>query len=272
MCTLKDKPSSKLVSPRPVLKKASPKVEGVDLKNSQSYRSVKRASAANANEKAFSNILGFDLKSADLNEQTTTTIVNPNDLNIAIPDQVLEQSILHTSDKVEVVPTSMVATYEEHGCQESVSGIGISESGISGLVSQLRDAKDEHYRAMIDVAALKAKLNSLQKQVINDDLGIITSQGGPPYHMQASEKELAVLNSPLDQESMFRRQEGMLRRQEQQQLAKDAKIQRSLWNPGIKSAFPDITLRARWFRRSGKCYALSLGMFYYMFRNVFMSY
>ncbi|GJW79097.1 hypothetical protein Tco_0140779 [Tanacetum coccineum] len=35
-------------------------------------------------------------------ERTTTTIVNPNDLNIAIPDQVLEESILHTLDKVEI--------------------------------------------------------------------------------------------------------------------------------------------------------------------------
>ncbi|GKD24151.1 hypothetical protein Tco_1230365 [Tanacetum coccineum] len=35
-------------------------------------------------------------------ERTTTTIVNPNDLNIAIPDQVLEESILYTSDKVEI--------------------------------------------------------------------------------------------------------------------------------------------------------------------------
>ncbi|GJS17700.1 hypothetical protein Tco_0412172 [Tanacetum coccineum] len=35
-------------------------------------------------------------------ERTTTTIVNPNDLNIEIPDQVLEESILHTSDKGEI--------------------------------------------------------------------------------------------------------------------------------------------------------------------------
>ncbi|GKB75264.1 hypothetical protein Tco_0942159 [Tanacetum coccineum] len=35
-------------------------------------------------------------------ERTTTTIVNPNDLNIAIPNQVLEESILPTSDKVEI--------------------------------------------------------------------------------------------------------------------------------------------------------------------------
>ncbi|GJX21262.1 hypothetical protein Tco_0223939 [Tanacetum coccineum] len=36
-------------------------------------------------------------------------------------------------------------------------------------------------------------------------------------------------------------------------------MQRRLWDPGIKSAFQDDTLRARWFRRSEECYALSLG-------------
>ncbi|GJW89820.1 hypothetical protein Tco_0167373 [Tanacetum coccineum] len=38
-----------------------------------------------------------------------------DDLNIVVPDQVLEESNLHTSDKVEVIPTSMVTTYDEHG-------------------------------------------------------------------------------------------------------------------------------------------------------------
>ncbi|GKF34416.1 hypothetical protein Tco_0107616, partial [Tanacetum coccineum] len=43
--------------------------------------------------------------------------------------------------------------------------------------------------------------------------------------------------------------------------AKDDRISGSdrgvtIWDPGIKSAFLDITLRARWFRRSGECYAL----------------
>nr|GFD55440.1 hypothetical protein [Tanacetum cinerariifolium] len=66
------------------------------------------------------------------------------------------------------------------------------------------------------------------------DLDAITSKGGPTDHMGASEKELAVLKSPLKQKSMFRRQERMLRRQEQQRLAKDAKIQRRIWDPGIK--------------------------------------
>ncbi|GJS85065.1 hypothetical protein Tco_0751606 [Tanacetum coccineum] len=124
---------------------------------------------------------------------------NQDNPNITIPDQVLEESILHTSDKVEAVPTSMVSTSEEHGCQELVSESRIYKSGISGLVPQLRDAKDEPYRAMLDAAALKANINSLQLQVINDDLAVITSQGGPSYHMQTSEKELVVLKSPLDQ-------------------------------------------------------------------------
>ncbi|GKB28949.1 hypothetical protein Tco_0868350, partial [Tanacetum coccineum] len=110
-------------------------------------------------------------------ERTTTTITSPNDLNIAVPDQVLEESTLHTSDKW----------------------------------TQLNDTKDEKYRAIKDAAALRAKLNSLQQQAINGDLGAITSMGGLPNHMEASEKELPVLKSPLEQESMFRRQEGMLR-------------------------------------------------------------
>ncbi|GJW39325.1 hypothetical protein Tco_0065170 [Tanacetum coccineum] len=60
------------------------------------------------------------------------------------------------------------------------------------------------------------------------NLGAITFKGGPPDHMRASEKELVVLKFPLEQKSMFRRQERMLRRQEKQRLAKDAKIQRRI--------------------------------------------
>nr|GEX08400.1 reverse transcriptase [Tanacetum cinerariifolium] len=61
------------------------------------------------------------------------------------------------------------------------------------------------------------------------DLDAITSKGGPPDHMRASEKELVVLKSPLEQKSMFKRQKRMLRRQEKRGLAKDAKIQRRIW-------------------------------------------
>ncbi|GJR81330.1 hypothetical protein Tco_0152115 [Tanacetum coccineum] len=121
-------------------------------------------------------------------ERATTVIAKPNDLNIAVHVKDIEETTLHTSDKAEVVSTSMVATYEEYG----------SLAGKKG------------------------------------DLDAITSKGGPPDHIRASEKELVVLKSPLEQKSMFRRQERMLRRQEQQRLAKDAKIQRRIWDPGIK--------------------------------------
>ncbi|GJU56493.1 hypothetical protein Tco_1230207 [Tanacetum coccineum] len=132
-------------------------------------------------------------------ERATTSIANPNDLNKARPDQVLEESTSHTSDKVEAVSTSMIATYEEHGCQDGLKHITTTS-----------------------VAGKKG------------DLGAISSKEGPPDHMQASEKDLAILKSPLKEKSMSMCQERMLRRQEQQRLAKDAKIQKRIWDPGIK--------------------------------------
>nr|GEZ92904.1 hypothetical protein [Tanacetum cinerariifolium] len=56
-------------------------------------------------------------------EQATTTIANPNDLNISVPDQELEELTLHTSDKVKAVQRSMVATYGEHRCQDGLKPI-----------------------------------------------------------------------------------------------------------------------------------------------------
>ncbi|GJV11832.1 hypothetical protein Tco_1353373 [Tanacetum coccineum] len=132
---------------------------------------------------------------------------NQDDPNIAIPDQVLEESILHTSDKVEVVSTSMVATYEEHGCQDGFCMV----------------ATYEEHECQDGLKHVTTRSPAGKK----GDLDAITSKGGPPYHMRASEKELAVLKSPLEQNSMLR-QERMLRRQEQQRLAKDAKIQRRI--------------------------------------------
>ncbi|GKB65011.1 reverse transcriptase [Tanacetum coccineum] len=78
------------------------------------------------------------------------------------------------------------------------------------------------------------------------DLCAITSKGGPPDHMRASEKELVVLKSPLEQKSMFRRQERMLRRQEQQRLAKDAKIQIRIWDHGIKRQDSRVVSQQVW--------------------------
>ncbi|GKD47665.1 hypothetical protein Tco_1276641, partial [Tanacetum coccineum] len=135
---------------------------------------------------------------------------NQDDPNIAIPDQVLEESILHTSDKVKAVSTSMVATYKEHRCQDGFCMV----------------ATYEEHECQDGLKPVTTRSSAGKK----GDLCAITSKGGPPDHMRASEKELVVLKSPLVQKSMFRRQERMLRRQEQQRSTKDAKIQRIIWS------------------------------------------
>ncbi|GKA09487.1 hypothetical protein Tco_0688818 [Tanacetum coccineum] len=116
---------------------------------------------------------------------------NQDDPNIAIPDQVLEESILHTSDKVKVVSTSMVATYEEHGCQDGFCMV----------------ATYEEHECQDGLKPVTTRSSAGKK----GDLGAITSKGGPPDHIRASEKELVVLKVPLEQKSMFRRQDRMLR-------------------------------------------------------------
>ncbi|GJR70007.1 hypothetical protein Tco_0016072 [Tanacetum coccineum] len=71
--------------------------------------SLARATKARFVEDALSKLLQMEafslarmIEARFEDERTTTTIVNPNDLNIAIPDQALEESILHTSDKVKI--------------------------------------------------------------------------------------------------------------------------------------------------------------------------
>ncbi|GKC16191.1 hypothetical protein Tco_1012973 [Tanacetum coccineum] len=159
-------------------------------------------------------------------ERATIVITKPNDLNIAVQVQDIEETTLHTPDKVEAVSTSMVATYEEHGCQDGFC-----------MVATYEEQECQDGLKPVTTRSYAGK---------KGDLCAITSKGGPPDHMRASEKELVVLKSPLEQKSMFRRQERMLRRQEQQRLAKDAKIQIRIWDPGIKS-IQHNTLRARWF-------------------------
>ncbi|GJW75986.1 hypothetical protein Tco_0137668 [Tanacetum coccineum] len=66
------------------------------------------------------------------------------------------------------------------------------------------------------------------------DLDAITSKGGPPNHMRASEKELAVLKSPLEQKSMFRLQERCRDDRATTKIGlagSNAKIQEEFWIP-----------------------------------------
>nr|GEY01726.1 retrotransposon-related protein [Tanacetum cinerariifolium] len=95
-------------------------------------------------------------------ERATTVIAKPNELNIAVQVQDIEETTLHTSNK---------------GCQD----------GLKPVTTRSPAGK-------------------------NGDLGAITSKGGLPDHMRASEKGLAVLKSHLEQKLMFKCQNRMLRR------------------------------------------------------------
>ncbi|GKA58495.1 hypothetical protein Tco_0757683 [Tanacetum coccineum] len=61
-------------------------------------------------------------------ERSTTSIAKPNDLNTGIHVQDIEEMIRHKPNKVEVVKTSRVATFEEHEHQENQDNLNeISE-------------------------------------------------------------------------------------------------------------------------------------------------
>ncbi|GKB05253.1 hypothetical protein Tco_0833448 [Tanacetum coccineum] len=118
-------------------------------------------------------------------ERATTVIAKPNDLNIAVQVQDIEETTLHMPDKVKAVSTSMVATYEENGCQDGFCMVATYKK---------QECQD-------GLKPITTKSSAGKK----GDFGAVTSKGGPSDHMRASEKELVVLKSPLEQKSMFRR-------------------------------------------------------------------
>ncbi|GJU38637.1 hypothetical protein Tco_1119520 [Tanacetum coccineum] len=99
-------------------------------------------------------------------ERATTVIAKPSDLNIAVQVQDIKEITLHTSNKVQAVSTSMVSTYEEHGCEDGFC-----------MVATYKEQECQDGTVTTRSSAGK-----------KDDLGTITSKGGPPDHMRASEK------------------------------------------------------------------------------------
>ncbi|RDY10382.1 hypothetical protein CR513_05097 [Mucuna pruriens] len=84
------------------------------------------------------------------------------------------------------------------------------------LKKRLKDAEDEQYRAEEDAAALRAELNLIQQQAMNNTVSTISSFSNPPDHLQIQrlQKELNDLKLQMQRESL-------LRHQEQEQLAKE---------------------------------------------------
>ncbi|KAF9601227.1 hypothetical protein IFM89_017412 [Coptis chinensis] len=80
---------------------------------------------------------------------------------------------------------------------------------------RLKEAEEEQYRTEEDAAALRAELNSLQQQAIMNPLGGISSMGISQDHFQSMEKELANLNSELQQVKLLQQQEQRILAEEQ---------------------------------------------------------
>ncbi|XP_074268022.1 uncharacterized protein LOC141591543 isoform X2 [Silene latifolia] len=81
------------------------------------------------------------------------------------------------------------------------------------LKKRLKEAEEEQYRAEEDAAALRAELNSIHQQAINDSAGSMSSMGSPDQ-IHIWEKELNNLKLEFERELK-------LRQQEQQRLAEE---------------------------------------------------
>ncbi|KAK8485970.1 hypothetical protein V6N13_094488 [Hibiscus sabdariffa] len=87
------------------------------------------------------------------------------------------------------------------------------------LKKRLKEAEDEQYRAEEDTAALRAELNSMQQQLMNNSFTGINAMGSSPDQVQALENELARLKAELQQESLSRQQERRQLAEEQARVS-----------------------------------------------------
>ncbi|GKA15419.1 reverse transcriptase domain-containing protein [Tanacetum coccineum] len=161
-------------------------------------------------------------------ERSITDIAKTNDLKAGVQVQDLKEMIRHKLNKVEAFQTSMVATFEEHEQQENQDNL-----------NEISKEKD-----------------SAKPPISTDTFG---SNGGDMVDALSRVKQKGLGNwKELDNELEDRKLERDAKREEELTILATFSIDRgiTIWDPKIKSAFQDDTLRARWFRRSGECYAL----------------
>ncbi|GJV11831.1 hypothetical protein Tco_1353372 [Tanacetum coccineum] len=205
-------------------------------------------------------------------ERATTVIAKPNDLNIAVHVQDIEETTLHTSDKVEAVSTSMVATSEEHGYQDglhsgsrltadsSVLTLTLAIFGLWPYTTTIAKANDLNTGVQVQDLELETKVLVDGKQ---DDVKVVKVVG-VAGHQNSDEPNVLKGNGVIgvgvnknnkgdDKEVQYSVYAlhvliPLLKRLNDKYIKKkkmEAVIQRRLWDPGIKSVFQDNTLRAR---------------------------
>nr|GEZ91915.1 hypothetical protein [Tanacetum cinerariifolium] len=151
-------------------------------------------------------------------ERTTTTIANPSDLNIVVSDQVLEESTLHTSDKVEAFQTSMVATFEENAQQENLNEISKEKDDAKPPISiDTFGSGNDSRTSGSKTPAKKVVDNGIKSEEMDNE-----SEDMKVERDTKKEGEPTIL-------ATFGSGRGI-----------------TIWDPEIKSAFQDDTLRAMW--------------------------
>ncbi|GJX18777.1 hypothetical protein Tco_0221454 [Tanacetum coccineum] len=208
--------------------------------------------------------LAYIIEARFEDEWTVTTIANPN---IAVPDEVLEESTLHTSDMVEVVPTCMVATYDEH----EESGDGEQDDAMeSGDISILNSLVGQGSPRSLQ---LWGTLGSGRVHIlINNERTYTFVQPGVVKRMHLPITESMWLDQGKVLEGL-QHEQGLLLFRSRYFIGARSKlkevllsefhdtpsaghgdskkkirdeIQRRTWDPKIKKFFLGITLRARW--------------------------
>ncbi|GJX47129.1 hypothetical protein Tco_0272319 [Tanacetum coccineum] len=146
-------------------------------------------------------------------EQTTTTIINPNDLNIAIPDQVFEESILYTPDKVEITSDNDA---RDQACEVKTN--------------VLVDGKQDDAK-VVKVVGVAVEQSNDEPNVLEGNgvigVGVNEINKWVDKEVQYSVSTLYVLISLLK----------CLNEKNIKKKKMKAEIQRRIWNPGIKINF-----------------------------------
>ncbi|GJU18224.1 hypothetical protein Tco_1146190 [Tanacetum coccineum] len=159
-------------------------------------------------------------------ERTTTTIVNRNDLNIAISGQVLEKSILHTSDKVEIT--------SNNDARDQASEVEMKV---------LVDGKQDDAK-VVKVLGVAVEQNNDKPNVLegNEVIGV-----GENKINKWVDKEVQYYISTLHVLIM------LLKRFNDKNIKKkkmNAEIQRRIWNPGIKVVLKEWRVLRHCYRRT----------------------
>ncbi|GJZ54032.1 myosin heavy chain-related protein [Tanacetum coccineum] len=202
-------------------------------------------------------------------ERATTVIAKPNDPNIAVQVQDIEEITLHKSNKWEAIKTSRVVAFEFYedkrkayelnfkkennnvsqkipGGSKMTAEIGEQAQIVSDdlLVTNSKRVENATKENSCNVLLLKvnrigtdtgsASIEAVRMSK-HDGWGVLASH-------KSSEDELGA--ATVHAEVMFRASvESYVKNHKKESMF----IQRKLWDPEIKSAFQDNTLRAMWF-------------------------